>query len=65
MARDTREPLAAKTQLASCVYGAGTYVWAEDVVGDRRLVDGGVLIRLEVDQGILRDALGAGFFCLA
>lgn len=43
----------------------GTYVWSQDIVGEGRLVDGGVLVRLEVDQSVLRDALSSGFFCTA
>lgn len=42
---------------------SSTYVWAKDVVGYGRLVDGGVFVRLQVDQRIVRDALGGSFFC--
>lgn len=39
------------------------YIWPEDVIGYRRLVDGRVLIRLEVDERIVRDALGDRLSC--
>ena len=39
------------------------YVWPQDVVGYRGLVDSRVLVGLEVDQGVVRDALGDCFFC--
>lgn len=49
-------------KLSSPALGNGTYVGSEDVVGDRRLVDSRVLVGLEMDQGIVRDALGGSFF---
>lgn len=42
-------------------FGRLAYVWPQDVVGDGRLVDGRVLVRLEMDQGIVRDAFGDSF----
>lgn len=42
--------------------GNATYVWSEDVVGDRRLVDSRVLVGLEMDQSVIGDALGGSFF---
>ncbi len=37
-----------------------TYVGTEDVIRDRRLVDGRVLVGLEVDEGIVGYAFGNG-----
>ena len=41
----------------------GAYVGSEDVIRDRRLVDRGVLVRFQVDERIVRDALGDGSLC--
>lgn len=38
--------------------GANAYIVAQNVVRDGRLVDGGVLVRAEMLQRILRDAFG-------
>lgn len=38
----------------------GAYVRSQDIVGDGRLVDGRVLVRLEVDEGLVRDTFGSG-----
>lgn len=43
--------------------GGATHVGSEDVVGDGRLVDGRVLVGLEVDEGIVRDAFGGSRSC--
>lgn len=40
-----------------------TYVGLKDVIGDGRLVDGRIFVRLEVDKRIVRDAFGGGFLC--
>lgn len=40
-----------------------TYVGLKDVIGDGRLVDSRIFVRLEVDKRIVRDAFGGGFLC--
>jgi hypothetical protein len=52
-----------RTRSAAGAASRITYVWPEDVVGYRRLVDGRVFVGLEVDEGVVRDALGGGFSC--
>ena len=43
---------------------AAIYIWSENVVRDRRLVDAGVLVALEVYEGIVRDAFRDRLLCV-